>query len=512
MNEPHLIDQYMDALRQNPKATPPPGLDAETAAFVRNLVLSQQTKKPSESVRDRVWHKALNLAEQPDSATTNNPFNPTQNGLVEQQIRLVKSGQPSEACDADVYPIQVFNRQGAPHTRPPTLRYFWQYTLTIAAALVIIALLGGILIQMVYDPSEGYPGAESLQTEEPTVPACDPTLNYLAQGSVHVAAGDYEAAATAYQCAIEINPSDYAAYVWRGGLAAAKGDYDQVGYDLYAVMRQRVGTNDPLRISVVHEIPNLNEALRLRPDDVTAHFLRGLAYLVGGLSAELDFTQVTQLAPDNGAGYLLKWVATTETHLPDFNDTYFTQGEALAGDSMLMAWAASLSLSQPRAAVWKPKFDALLAENPNHPFAYEARGLAQVMMGDSANAANDFYRHIQNNRTDAAEEYTAALGETLTIEGTAGTVYRLLISAEAGQTITITETRSYRLFTLVYPATQVVLAPNGDLLPAPYQIVTDKSTSALAIQGLVIPDSGVYTLLVMPNSNGALTIRVEGGW
>jgi hypothetical protein len=507
MSEHELIDQYIDALRQNANAAPPPGLDADTAAFVRSLALSQQAERPADSVRDRVWHKALTLAEKQDSFGVSNV---SKNGRAEQQVTFHKPGQNRDMDDDKRYPITDASQEPArrftPGTRSPTIRYFWQYTLTLAAAILMVVLLGGLLIQMVNDPTDGFPSASSLETTEP-IPACDISADYMAQGEASIIVGSYDAAVTAYNCAIEVDPADYTAYLWRGGLAGADGDYDQLGNDLYTVMRRRGGSSDPMRLAAVRMIASLNSAAKSRPDDPVPYLLRGLANLVSGISAEPDFVGFMELAPENASGYLLYWVANNQNLVPDFSDEFFVQGAERAGDSILLGWLVSLSFSEPMAEMWQPYFDQLIESNPEHPFAYEARGMAHAVLGDP-NAASDFHQHIQNNQTETIEGEPLVLGKSLALEGGPGVVYRLPFSAEAGQTVNVTEERLYA-FSLVYPPTMVLLTPDGTPLPATYILTPDVGASTLAIRGLEIPESGLYTLLVMSNYTGQMAIRIS---
>jgi tetratricopeptide (TPR) repeat protein len=506
MSEHELIDQYIDALRQNPNAAPPPGLDADTAAFVRSLALSQQGEKPTDSMRDRVWHKALTLAEKQDSFGVSNV---SKNGRAEQQVTFLKPGQNRDTDDDNRYPItdaaQEPTSRFTPGTRSPTIRYFWQYTLTLAAAILMIALLGSLLIQMGNDPTDGFPSASSLETTEP-IPACDIQVDYMAQGEASIIAGNYDAAMVAYNCAIEVDPADYTAYLWRGGLAGSGGDYDQLGNDLFTVMRRRGGSSDPMRLAAVRMIAGLNSASRLRPDDPVPYLLRGLANLVSGISAEPDFERVMELVPENASPYLLYWAGNNQNLVPDFSDEFYVQGAERTGNSTLLSWLVSLSFSEPMAEMWQPYFDQLIESNPDHPFAYEARGMAKAVLGD-ATAASDFYHHIQNNQTEAIEGEPIVLGKSLALEGGTGVVYRLPLSVEAGQTVNMTEERLYA-FSLVYPPTMVVLAPDGTPLSAPYTLTPDVGGSTLAIRGLEIPESGLYTLLVMSNYTGQMAIRV----
>jgi predicted ester cyclase len=57
-----LIEQFIIALRRDPAASPPPGLDAATARAVRAVMAAQQTAPPRAEVRRRVWEKAVKAA------------------------------------------------------------------------------------------------------------------------------------------------------------------------------------------------------------------------------------------------------------------------------------------------------------------------------------------------------------------------------------------------------------------------------------------------------------------
>jgi WD40 repeat protein len=76
---------------------------------------------------------------------------------------------------------------------PKTLYPFVARFITLAAAVLIVALVGGLLVEMVSDPVDGYPALISLQTEEPKCAAASVTdataesmrLAEAAQGLIH---------------------------------------------------------------------------------------------------------------------------------------------------------------------------------------------------------------------------------------------------------------------------------------------------------------------------------------
>jgi tetratricopeptide (TPR) repeat protein len=507
MSEAELFDQYLDALRRDPKAAPPPDLDAETAAFIRELVAAEQQPAPMKSLQDRVWHKTLTLA-QDERDSFARPA--SRNGRVDEKLTLLKRDERIQTSDDD-RTTMLSEVRVTPGTRPPTSRYFWQYTLTIAAAVLILALLGGLLIQMVNNnPNIGIPGSQG-GTETPIltpIPACDVNADYMVQGEASIDAGDYEAAAFAYQCAIEVDPTNYVAYLWRGGLAAIKGDYDQLGNDLYTFFSHLTGWDDPMRLAVVRAMPVLTRAINDHPDDVQPYLLRGLASMVADLPSLPDFERVMELAPDNAAGYLFHWSISLSTER-DPNDPNLDKGMELASDSTLVDWILWTNLTQATAETYLPNFTQAIELNPKHLFAYEARGMANAFWGDTDAASDDFYQHIQNNQTDVADEDELTLGKTFTFQATAGTVYRLPFRAQTWQKLNITATRADRSINYVFPVTPVVLTPACDLLPAPYRVQSQYSNTSILIAGLAVPKDGLYTLLVAPNYSGMVSITVS---
>jgi tetratricopeptide (TPR) repeat protein len=512
MNEDELFDQFLDALRRDLNAAPPPELDAENAAFIRALVAAERNTAPAKSIQDRVWHKALSLA-QSESDVFARPS--SKNGQVEQKLTYLKStermgmeaGDPPTHESSDLLPIH----QTAPGTRPPTVRSFWQYTLTIAAAILILAFLGGLLIEMMNDPKDGYLSPIS-PTEELTpeaTPGCNSSTDYLTRGEDLLSSGSYEAAAAAYACAIEINPTDYTAYVWRGGLAAAKGDYDQLGYDLYGIFSHRTSGSDAMTLNLVKTIPKLTAAIESRPDDPTLYLLRGLAAFVADLrsNALKDFEELKRLAPENAAGYLLHWETQPADKL--LTDEDFKTGSELAPGSALTDWAVSVNYVEANVTGWWMHYDEAIQRNPEHPFAYEARGIAHVYRGDNAAASADFYQHIQLYQGESIEEYTLELGKTFNFDAVTGQVYRLTFEASMGQKLNIVPSRGYSALNWIYPPTLVVLDPDGEVMDAPYSITGTGGAATTPIRGLDIWTGGTYTVLVTPNVSGPMTLTVS---
>jgi tetratricopeptide (TPR) repeat protein len=382
--------------------------------------------------------------------------------------------------------------------------------LTMAAAILMLALLGGILIQMGNNPKIGYPAAVSLETEEPTAeptPACETSTDYIAQGEANIISGDYAAALTAYNCAIEVDPSKSDAYLLRGGLAAANQDYDQLAYDLYSFGSHQVAGTDIAEMSITKMLRPLGDAIVARPDDPVLYMLRGLISFDLGIFIR-DFDRLIELDPDNPVGYLYGWKATGERV---YTADDFQKVIELAPDSMLIPAGMNAALFAENAEFALPYFDRAIQVNPEHPFAYEQRGIANILLGDMAAAASDFYQHIQNHHTDVIEEEPLTLGESLIFDAVSGAVYRFPFTAQAGQKLDIVVGReNTELIGGQYPPTVVILDPQSNLVSAPY-VMEDwpgpGATSLTAIRDFEIPESGDYTIITTANSTGSLRIE-----
>lgn len=82
-NQPELLETYLIALRHDPNAVPPPSLDPATAAFARQIVLTQAQTRPAldPARRARLWQTTLRQT-QLEQAMTSGPNTPPtrQNG------------------------------------------------------------------------------------------------------------------------------------------------------------------------------------------------------------------------------------------------------------------------------------------------------------------------------------------------------------------------------------------------------------------------------------------------
>jgi tetratricopeptide (TPR) repeat protein len=500
-NEAQLVERYADALRRDAKTPPPPGLDINTAEATRALVLSEGTAALESGQAARMWHRALAQAEPQYEIVMTQNRSQTDAGII-QNMRVLKRDEGFSRAQDDGNSMDESwgsTVPTAPATRPPNSRNLLQYTLTIAAAVLIVALVGGILMDMVNDPIDGYPALVSLNetpTAEPT-PVCVSSTDYMTAGEASISTGDYRAALAAYTCAITLDPANYVAYNLRGGLAAAGGDYDQLGYDYYTFITHHAAY--PKDDSLLKVLATVRDTIDARPDDPVLYALRGLLLTAVLLDTPTDMPYLLELEPRNPVGYLF---SRNWPYKYDINDAYIQKAIELAPDSALLDFWLARGLTKENAAFAKPFFDRAIESNPAHPFAYQARAVADVFLGDMTAAANDFYQHILSNPGTETEIDGLTIGAALPLVTDIGDVSRLPFSADTWQTLNVSTSQKTGRFS----PTLIVLNPQGEVMPVPYQITGTENM--VSIEGLEIPESGIYTLLVKSNSDTQMDILI----
>jgi predicted SnoaL-like aldol condensation-catalyzing enzyme len=127
VKETRLIDRYIDALRRDPAAKSPRGLDPQIAAFVRAVVLAEREPDPDPATLNRIWARVL--ADVQGKPVSLNP-QPSANGH-----------------DPDSH--DLLSRAGSP--RRPAGRWRWVRGL---AAIITAILCAGLLILALY-PTAG---------------------------------------------------------------------------------------------------------------------------------------------------------------------------------------------------------------------------------------------------------------------------------------------------------------------------------------------------------------------
>lgn len=134
-----LIDHYLDALRADLNADPPPGLDTKTAELLRALVLAKRADHPPTDraeQRARVWARALQAAELQKSKSTSTGWPP-----FSENDRSVNRGvkfRIEDAPDAHISPRLPLHRR---QNRAQPLA-------TLVAALLSITFMAALMSVM----------------------------------------------------------------------------------------------------------------------------------------------------------------------------------------------------------------------------------------------------------------------------------------------------------------------------------------------------------------------------
>jgi len=128
-NQALLLERYLETLRTQPDAAPPPGLDADMAAFARQMQTTQTTSAPTPGTQDRVWHRVMSATQ---ASSPNGHVAPTDRQEITHQLQT----------DEETYMTNTI-------TSPPIRRSTLPYTALAAlvavtiAAVVFVANRGG---------------------------------------------------------------------------------------------------------------------------------------------------------------------------------------------------------------------------------------------------------------------------------------------------------------------------------------------------------------------------------
>lgn len=149
-------------------------------------------------------------------------------------------------------------------------------------------------------------------------------------------------------------------------------------------------------------ILDLNEALRLDPDDAVAFDTRAHSRLAKGATdqAIADFSSAMRLQPKNvsfiiarGHAFLVK--GNVDAAIIDFSDAIrINSSSASAYNNKGLAWRKKNNLDQAIS-----DFTMAISLNPIYAVAYLNRGYAHESKGATAEAVADFSRALQLDRT-----------------------------------------------------------------------------------------------------------------
>ena len=288
-----------------------------------------------------------------------------------------------------------------------------------------------------------------------------------------------------YDAILEIDPNNAFALLFRGSSSQYLGDVETATADFERVA-ERVADN-PAALSVIaysyigtdddeNGLDYLNQALDLDPDNTA--FLSTRAELFGRAgdiqAATADMDQIIALEPDNALhfedlGWLLLRAERYEQAISAFND-------ALEIDETLV-------------------------------FSVLGRATSETALGDVATGAASYASYVEMMETNSAP--LVIIDTNTVLEMSEGTVYRLPLTLDAGQTIDIAA---------ISPDTSVdplvlLFGPDGTPLIGNDDVDEDAGDFNAGISGFVAPESGEYVLLVTHSgsgSDGPVEVSVAG--
>ena len=225
---------------------------------------------------------------------------------------------------------------------------------------------------------------------------------YFARGNTKAALGQYVAATSDYDKAIQLKPDDADAYYNRGVVkhklgqhSAAISDYDKAiqlkpGFAEAYINRGNTKANLGQYYAAISDF---DKAIQLEPDAADAYYNRGLAkdYLGQHIVAINDFNKVIQLEPDHTDAYYNRGVVKADlgqyyAAISDYDKVI--QLEPDAADAYYNRGLAKYRIRQYPAAV--SNYDKVIQLKPNHAGAYLSRGVAKVLLNRKWEAKQDF--------------------------------------------------------------------------------------------------------------------------
>lgn len=149
MNDAEKIDQFLSDLAQDIHADPPDGLDADTVAFLRDLVRAESEPPVAPSVSKHIWMRALT------DAQADSQVNPSLNGHLSKVTIL----DEEEEHPMTAIPFPTSTRGNATYRNLP-------FTLAVAGAITI--LFAGLLLILSLNPRNNATGLSALPETQQT--------------------------------------------------------------------------------------------------------------------------------------------------------------------------------------------------------------------------------------------------------------------------------------------------------------------------------------------------------
>ena len=253
------------------------------------------------------------------------------------------------------------------------------------------------------------------------------TSAYIHRGYVYYAKGDYNRAIADYDQAIKLAPYSKAAYNNRGHVLADKGDLDAAIADYDQALRldpnfteayKNRGNAYYFKNDYDRAIADYNQMLRLDPNDAGTYSIRGAIYFNKNDfdRAIADYTQAIRIYPNHATYYYNRGASYHMKGDIDRAITDYTQAIRLDPNN------ATAYRNRGAAYNTKNDFDRAIADfaqairlNPNDAEAYGNRGNVYGRKGDIDAAIADYTQSIRLNPNDATTYRNR--GVSYTIQG-----------------------------------------------------------------------------------------------
>ncbi len=375
---------------------------------------------------------------------------------------------------------------------------------------------------------------------------------------VSLAAGDYEGAYAAYDCQVQADPTNNAALMRRGLVGLMFGPTGEAFADIDTAEANAPGLLDELLAEVTDSeaddlytltaraymrwyrilddeaLQDYDAILEQDPDNVFALLFRGSSsqYLGDVETAAADFERMLELDPenvsalgviaysyidtaddDNGLVYVnqildldpenLEFLATRAQlfgRSGDIESAVADMDRLIALDPENAGLFEDLGWLLLRAARYEQAisaFDDALAMDPTLEFSVLGRATSETALGDVATGAASYSDYIDMIALEALD--AELVDGTAMVEMNDGSVYRLPLELEAGQTIDVS---AISADTSVDPLV-LLLGPDGTPLLGNDDVDERAGDYNAGFSGFEAPESGSYTLVVTHSGSGS---------
>jgi len=312
---------------------------------------------------------------------------------------------------------------------------------------------------------------------------------YMDKASQAVQREQYDTALSYYDCAIELDSDQTAAYEQRGSIY-----FQQENYAASLADYQRVVDDNPDNSEAVFRVAySLQET--------------------GEFQAAVDtYTRYIELVPNDWSGYNNRAVGymsmeQTDLALADYSEAV----ELTETDTLPLENRASIYMDREEFDLALEDINRAL-EIDNNPDLFLTRAVLFEISNQAERAYADFWRWIDANEIEKIERSDYKIGTTVTLPMEEGRVYYIPLAGKFGQVLSMTAVGEAEEGESIDPLL-VLLNGDGDAVAA-----NDDGAGGLdsLIGGYAIPEDGKYTLVVSHAGGGFtgainFTLEVDPG-